>query len=694
MTRTTITVLAAAAICALAGCGIGNDSPVVVNPEITVIAVTDTTITISWRPAANEPGLDTGFRYRVYTSASTMISSDDLDGATLQVTVPADELLAVTISGLTSGTGYHINVAVVNQRSGDLELYNDVVGITSGVQVVTDTYTAAVPYFNHSTGSTGASTAVEYTIDLGASPVDVYLVFSNPAAADLVRPEVVLGSFSDAEFPTWPAASVAPPTAPAARSVTPTGPIILRDRPDIADWEPPEPVAASRSITPPPPPPSWAGMDPDLDVVDLEGEFYDDSTSNLIPATCRAVVGNGDGTTLSIWVETSEWDDSPPIANYAISSEMVDFLADAFLKAGGTDNDIFDWVTNVYGEEWGSDTPSYLIPDQNHITILLWNIGDDGAGGVVGYFWAKDNYTAGAVSYSNERVMFSLDSQSFGEPFGVGDTWHEENYWPQEMVATLAHEFQHMIHYYQRDVVLGASTETWLNEMMSLVSEDLVARKLYAEYRDFPDYNIDLAGPRGVVPSWATESGGAGDPNNDYGRLPLYNANPSINLSTWLSSNDVLKSYSIAYAFGAFLSRNFGGADLFGAMMDSASSNSGTVISSATGVTMDDLLWQWGVSVLLSDDASVQSEVEMNTGAWIEPATTLTGYDLGSINHFNYDQYGSSADGPVIHTDSSYPLTEMEGMSTIFYELGLGQTGALTAVFLVPNGVDFTVVVK
>ena len=100
------------------------------------------------------------------------------------------------------------------------------------------------------------------------------------------------------------------------------------------------------------------------------------------------------------------------------------------------------------------------------------------------------------------------------------------------------------------------------------------------------------------------------------------------------------------------------------------------------------------VADLVLDNIAAPEDYLMNTGAWIEPATTLLGYDLGSINHFNYDQYGSSADGPVIHTDSSYPLTEMEGMSTIFYELGLGQTGPLTAVLLVPNGVDFTVVVK
>jgi len=692
MHRIVFAFLTLAAIFALGGCGVGTDFPLVDNPTVTVTAMTDTTITISWQPAANESNLGRGFQYEVYTSAGKMATPDDLIGATLQVSATTSEFgedpAVAMISSLSLGTWHHINVAAVNTRSGDLELYDDVVGFTSGGEPVADTYTGAIPYFNHRPDitETAAGTVVEYTIDLGATSSDVSLVFSNPAATPLSRPEVALGSLIDIDFSTWPVASGAPAPALLARAVTPTGPVILRDRPEITDWQAPPLSPGSRALAPPPPPPVY-------DAVDDTANFYDDSTSNLIPATCRAVVDNGDGTKLNVWVEDSEWFPTAT-PDGKINQTIVDFLAASFL-ASTADNDIFDWLTNIYGDEWGPHGFGNLITDNDEITILLWNIGNDGAGGVVGYFWSKDNFLAtgtGGIDYSNERVMFYLDSESLGTREET--TWDATDYWPTEMVATLAHEFQHMVQYYQRDVVLGASTETWLNEMMSMVSEDLVGRKLYAVQ------GLDIAGPRGVEPSWDSESGGAGDAGNDLGRLPLYNAAPSISLTTWLSNDDVLKSYSISYAFGAFLSRNFGGAELMQAMMDSASSNSEQVISSAIetaagtpGVTMGDLLWQWGVSVLLSDDETAPAEVQMNTGVWID-STVGTTYSLGSINHFNYDQEGFTAVGPRIHTESTYGLTEMEGMSTIFYELALNQTGALTAVLLVPDGVDYTVVVK
>lgn len=687
MTRTSTAILSVTVLLALSACGVGTDFPIVSDPAITVTAVTDSSITITWTPAANEPKVGRGYQYDIYTSVMAITSAADLDTAKLQLSGTADdfgeEAPAASLTGLNQGTGYHINIAAVNTRTGDSELYDDFIGITTGGTSISDTYTGSTPYFNHSVPESGASSAVEYTLDVGATARDVFLVFSNPASNPVARPEVMLGTLADVSFATTPALASSPDTR-AARSVTPSGPVILRDRPEIAGWQPPAPRPASRSIVPPPP--------PSRDTVGQTDTFYDDSTINSIDATCKRVVTDSSNlTTLNIWVQDAEW------ANGTITQTMVDALADAFLS-DGPDNDVYDWVSNVYDDQWGPVPPefSYLIPDTDDITILLWDIGSDGPGGVVGYFWAKDSYQriAGNVPYSNERVMFYLDSQSFGAGSG---TWSIDDYWPSEMVLTLAHEFQHMIHYYQRDVLQGTDTETWLNEMMSMVTEDLVGRKLY----DDPVLTLDVLGPRGVLPSWGLESGGAGDPGNTEGRLPLYNAYPSLNLTAWLSGDDVLKSYSTAYAFGAFLARTAGGAALFAAMMDSPYSVSESVISGAieaigggAGTTMADLLWKWGVSVLLSDDGAAPSAVQMNTGAWMRSTVGSTDYYLGSINDFNYLQDGSLASGPVIHTSSSYTIGEMEGVSTIFYRLAESRTGTLTAVLLVPTGVDFTVVVK
>ncbi len=82
---------------------------------------------------------------------------------------------------------------------------------------------------------------------------------------------------------------------------------------------------------------------------------------------------------------------------------MVDAIADTFLLGDGSDNDIYDWVTNIYGEEWDSDAQNKypnLIGADNEITILLTDIDGDNSpkGGVIGFFWSKDNFDKSYVT--------------------------------------------------------------------------------------------------------------------------------------------------------------------------------------------------------------------------------------------------------------------------------------------------------
>ena len=157
-----------------------------------------------------------------------------------------------------------------------------------------------------------------------------------------------------------------------------------------------------------------------------------------------------------------------------------------------------------------------LIPKNDEITILLTDIDEDNSanGGVVGFFWSKDNFLATTVAGSNERVMFYIDSVMFAN----GDNgWDIDDYWPKELISTLAHEFQHMINFYQKYILLDTDTDTWINEMLSESTEDLVATK------------IRHIGPRGVD----YMDGSAGDPGNTLGRYPLFNANNTLSLTSW-----------------------------------------------------------------------------------------------------------------------------------------------------------------
>ena len=78
-----------------------------------------------------------------------------------------------------------------------------------------------------------------------------------------------------------------------------------------------------------------------------------------------------------------------------------------------------------------------------------------------------------------------MDSAYFAVP--DGPTWEVTDRGPSVIIGTLAHEFQHMIHFYQKPVVRDADSESWLNEMASEVAEDLIADKMM------------VSGPRGVA---------------------------------------------------------------------------------------------------------------------------------------------------------------------------------------------------
>ncbi len=416
----------------------------------------------------------------------------------------------------------------------------------------------------------------------------------------------------------------------------------------------------------------------------------DGNTFTSLATTCRKAVSGvsvADGTQrrLCIYVADNCWYSGGSKA-YTVTQAMVDHLADKFLKTGLA-NDIYDWATAIYGAEWGTHTSSNLIAPDNTITILLLDIDDDNAtdGGVVGYFWAKDNYTTAAQAKSNARIMFYIDAVLYAEP--DSGTWEISDYWPVQIVSTLAHEFQHMIHFYQKQVVKGSGeSETWLNEMCSEVTEDFVSEKL------------GTIGPRGVTGS----DGTAGSSGNTDGRLPLFTYYDEQSLIDWGSSSSaVLINYSTVYAFGAFLARNFGGAPLFRDIVQNNKSDY-TAVEYAlaqngySGETFVSVLRKWGPAVLLSDRTTAPERYRYNTGGYFESSIGGITYKLGSINMYNY-KYGTYASGPYTYTTMS-EYSQLMGnrqpkTSNVYYSAG-SKTGAASWNITLPSGVKMTAVFK
>jgi hypothetical protein len=415
--------------------------------------------------------------------------------------------------------------------------------------------------------------------------------------------------------------------------------------------------------------------------------MYDDTGTVIPDLYVRKVVTTTEATVV-FWVDSAHWDETET-GDDMVYPSMLDTLAGKFLQTG-LDNDIYDWVTDIFGVPWGPHSQSSLIPATAtpEIHIVLYDIDNDGypnTSGLytVGFFYARDNYertTNGVTKKSNELVMFYMDATLFAAKDAA--TWDITDYWPEEVVSTLAHEFQHMIHFYQKQVVFGTgATQTWLNEMSSMVAEDLVADK------------INVNGPRGV--SYTT--GTAGAAGNEAGRLPYYNYYNDIPVTQW-SAGDPLASYSINYALGAYLARAYGGAAFFRDVVQSNKTGTDAIVyaleqNGGAGLTFADILQQWGAAVLLSDSTSTPADLQYNAGDWF---TDSLGYNLGSINLYYYTEYYSGQVGPYIYSGSGavgYPQGEFP-TSNLYYQAAAGASGTLTWHVQMDSGVRLTVVVK
>ena len=409
------------------------------------------------------------------------------------------------------------------------------------------------------------------------------------------------------------------------------------------------------------------------DVLSESKTFYLDADgTQTTTATARKVVTNVTTAfgpkTLNIWVSNDSFDSGSGCSkSKCVTQTMVDQLADTFLT-DGSDNDIYDWVTNIYEEEWGSDAKAkydQLIPEDDEITILLTDIDGDNSinSGVIGFFWSKDNINKATVSGSNERIMFYADAVMFANGEGI---WDINDFWPKEMVSTLAHEFQHMIHFYQKTILLltdaNDDTDTWINEMLSETTEDLIATK------------IQHTGPRGVEYT----DGSAGTTGNDKGRYPLFNENNTLSLTAW---NNSLEDYSKVNAFGTYLIRNYDGAKLLHDIMHNTYTDEEAIVDAVnrsaegSGKTFENLLSEWGVAVVLSNIESPENLPTYNTGDFIDNTYGNTTYEMGSINFFNYDP------SPTVHTAAG----TVKAQGNYYYKIGEHLTGDIN-IHLELNG--------
>ena len=512
-----------------------------------------------------------------------------------------------------------------------------------------------------------------HTQNMGDTAADLFFIFTNTTETTVGGVPSVANMAGEADNPegTTPVNQVVLSTSSMLQQAYTAG-LGLRGTPEISEFNshPPKSSAAPLGQTLGEPAP------PQMAAVGDTQNFYEDSIANPIASTLRLQLNDGT-ITVNMWVANDSW--SGCSKTYCMTDAMLAAIGPKFLLTGDS-NDIYDWVTNLYGYPWGSHNYSNLIPEsaKSTIDILFYDINADNSttGGVLGFFYSKDNYSTNAVAYSNARLMFYMDSVLTATK--EGDNWDATDYWPAEMVATLAHEFQHMIHYYKKQVGLGISTQTWLNELMSMTTEDLVADKILVN------------GPRGVTYSDYT----AGSAGITDGRIPYFNDYPSISVTYWANDSSVLYRYAINYAFGAYLARNYGGAVLFKQIMAASSGDETAVITglSALGYTetFPELLQRFQTAVVLSSKTTAPLYYQFNTGAAVSSTINTVTYNLGSINFYNFST------GPKTYTSATLAANKsnLNPTSSVIILAETSKTGTVKKTLNMAQGVKATVVVK
>lgn len=171
-------------------------------------------------------------------------------------------------------------------------------------------------------------------------------------------------------------------------------------------------------------------------------------THFAVTATLRYITPH-----LHMWVEDG----------YTVSQESLRQSAQRF------ENETYPTNRAFFGSEW---TPG--VDNDPHISVFNGRVP-----GVAGYFYSPNEYSRLVNPFSNEREMFfiNLEVRRPGT---------------DEYDGTLAHEFQHMIHWYN-----DSNEDTWVNEGLAMLAEQLNGFSVQAYADSF------LQAPDTQLTAWA-----------------------------------------------------------------------------------------------------------------------------------------------------------------------------------------------
>lgn len=403
---------------------------------------------------------------------------------------------------------------------------------------------------------------------------------------------------------------------------------------------------------------------------------------------------------LEIWVATDCL--APSQKASSVTLEMAKTLAYNFIAPlqKNASSDIYHLCTSILGKEWSPQFSNPFDPFtlfSNKIVFLLYDF--DGNRTVLptpsdsvlsGFYHSKDNFKPQALQYSNSEIMLYLDAVLFAAKNDT-DSWSLTEGWPSIILSTVIHEFQHLINFYQKIHHANNNSfreELWLNEVCSLMLEDLLCGKFL------------LDGPRAVSYTDLTE----GPQGNTKGRIPLFNAyHHECAFFTNDSQQFSLQHYSQAYAFGAWLLRNFDGPTILQKLTQSpfkGMENISRAIYEITRQQLDekDILSKFYSACYLSSIKDIGEFYQFNKSTPFNFLFDKKIFELGSLNFFNYSYQdllsSETIIGPKTFTQETIPNKIMP-YGAYFVTLPSFATNENRQYsFTLPKNIDLTILIQ
>ena len=463
---------------------------------------------ISWAPITDASG------YTIYYDTNDSFSNN------LSLDSKADTFY--TLSGIQASTPYYFSLAAYNDEG-----QSDKSPVESFSTKVTD---YALGFYEVAPSDASLSLT-------GLNNNRIYMVKMNPSSS-LVQSSSTRSITNTASANIYSRTAVSDPLLQEAFDASESGSIVsgiwdsgfIRfDKPEPQKFSKLDPLPLSASSQISAAKPSMQSRAPSLN--DKRNFWVQDAMENWIE---KSAVLSSIGDYCYVWtVEENYSTASVSYTDNKITEVQSKEIAVKF-------DQMYLPETAIFGNKYSVKYPDFIDP-KDKISILIYDIDADYSpsqnSGVFGFFWAKDYYSGesdgsipGYGLKTNEDELFYIDS-------------HFLDSYPEGIYSTLAHEFQHMLNFVQKDLTYGLDPDIWYNEMLSMVCEDLLSAHIGITKENGPQSRLYE-----FIYSYY-ESG----------------------LSDWLSGQDVLKSYAGAYTFGAFLARNYGGAQF---IKDAASSRS------------------------------------------------------------------------------------------------------------------------